>query len=183
MTFKFQGPLGDVIGNADLYGALADRLAEGAARFSEIAALPSFASLGAGAALQAVCLLVNSGQVLPLPAIETSDAAPAQRLNRVIAEKMLQGRTYNFLAAPLVGSGIQATHTDLLMFHAVLAGQAASVEAMTRHVTAAMRHLGVNWLKDGQAVTDPAETEALVGADAEVFLAEKLPVWQRLGVV
>lgn len=183
VTFTFQSPLGELNGNAELYGALADRLAEGAASFSEIAALPAFGPGGAGAALQAVSLLVHSGQALPLPAVEATDPGPAQRLNRVIAGKMLQGRTYNFLAAPLAGSGIQATHGDLLMLSAVLAGEAGGPEALTAHVMASMRRLGVNWLKDGQAVTVPAETEALVGAEAAVFLAEKLPLWRHLGVV
>ena len=52
---------------------------------------------------------------LPAPSGEPSDPAPAQRLNRVIAEKMLQGRTYNFLAAPVAGSTTESLRSGLAL--------------------------------------------------------------------
>ncbi|WP_336488260.1 class I SAM-dependent methyltransferase [Methylobacterium nigriterrae] len=187
VTFKIPSPVGDLDGNAEMYGAVADLLAEKMASLAEIIALPVFQKSGAGAALQAVSLFVHSGQVLPVPASNSTDPEfnpePGQRLNRVIAEKMLQGRVYNFLAAPNAGSGIQAAHSDLLMFAAVLAGHGASTDTISAHVIEAMRRIGINWVKDGKPVTDPTERQIVVRADAETFLSEKLPVWHRLGIV
>ncbi|GJE41347.1 class I SAM-dependent methyltransferase [Methylobacterium soli] len=187
VTFKIPSPVGELNGNAEIYGAVADLLAEKTASFAEIASLPAFREGGAGAALQAVTLFVHSGQVLPVPVSGSSNAefdrSPAQRLNRVIAEKMLQGRTFNFLAAPAVGSGIQVATTDLLMIAAVLAGEGNTAETVTAHVLQSMQHLGINWVKDGKAITDPSERTTIVTGDARSFLSEKLPVWQRLGIL
>ena len=182
--FKFASPLGELDGNAELYGAVADRLAQGPASLAEIAALPVFqAGGGAGAALQAVSLLVHSGQVLPLPAAETVDPAPAQRLNRVLAGKVEQGRPYGFLAAPVAGSGVQATNVELLMLAAVSAGRGASAETLAQDLGARMRRLGINWVAEGKPVTDPAAAQARAQAEAEGFLAHTLPLWRQLGVI
>ena len=184
VTFKIPSPLGELNGNADLYGAIADRLAKGPASLSELAALPAFREgPGAGAALQSVSLLVHSGQVLPLPAGEAPDSASAQRLNRVIAEKVLKGRTYAFLASPVAGSGIQTTNVDLMMLGAVLAGRAESAEALTQDLLTRMQALGINWLVDGKPMANPAATQTRAENEAATFLAEKLPLWRQLGVL
>lgn len=180
VSFKIPSPLGELEGNAEIYGAVADRLADGPASFSEIAALPVLVQSGAGAALQAVALFVHSGQVLPMPP-NALDTAPAQRLNRVLVEKMLQARFYNFLAVPAAGSGIQASHTDLLILAAVQAGHEGDTEAATAYVVATMQRLGINWMRDGIAVTDPDQRHAVVKAGVAEFLQGKLPLWRQLG--
>lgn len=187
VTFTVPTAIGEVTGNPEMYGAVADLLAEGAASFADIFALPACQKAGGSSTLQTIALFVHSGQVLPVPAshhVETAfDPAPAQRLNRVIVEKMLQGRVYSFLAAPAAGSGIQVVHSDLLMLSGVLAGQGEKAENLAAHVIATMPRLGISWNKDGKVLTDLAERDAAVTADAATFLSEKLPVWQRLGVL
>ena len=181
VTFKISSPLGELDGNAEIYGAVTDKLADGPASFAEIAALPAFHRGGMAAALQAVALFVHTGQVLPMPQ-EANDAMPAQRLNRVLVEKMLQGRAYNFLAAPAAGSGIQATHTDLLILAAVLAGHEGDLDVATQFVISAMQRLGISWLRDGTAVTEAEERKVVVRAGITEFLCDKLPLWRQLGI-
>ncbi|WP_460451309.1 class I SAM-dependent methyltransferase [Alsobacter sp. SYSU BS001988] len=209
ISFKFASPVGELDGNAEIYGAVADLLAQGPASFAEIAALPALRQGGASAALQAVSLLVHSGQALPAPVLEDRgsgaaaavDVRPAQRLNRVIAAKMLQGRAYGFLAAPLAGSGLQVPHSELLILAALLqsgarpdaapaadpASQSApatpSAESLTTHVINSLQRLGMNYMKEGQPITDPGERQQAVRADVEAFLSEKLPLWRQLGVL
>ncbi|WP_082476069.1 class I SAM-dependent methyltransferase [Methylobacterium sp. Leaf99] len=182
VTFKISSPIGDLDGNPEIYGAVADLLAQGSASFAEISALSVFHQGGTSAALQAVGLLVHSGQVLPAPYGSAPDPRPAQRLNRVLAEKMLHGRAYNFLAAPVVGSGVPATNTDLLIFSVMLSGTDQSAETIISHVLQTMQRLGFNSVKEGRTVTDPAERQAIVSAEVGKFLAEKLSVWRQLGV-
>lgn len=187
VSFKIPSVIGDLDGNPEIYGAVADLLAEKTASFDEIAALPAFRQGGSGVALQAIALLVHSGQVLPAPSSDEArgdpDPRPARRLNRVIARKALHGRIYNFLAAPVAGSGVQASHTEFLMLDAVLAGHGENGEAMTAHVIETMQQLGISWLKDGKAVTDPSERLVVVRADVDAFTARKLPLWRRLGIL
>ena len=183
MNFKFPSPIGDLDGNPEIYGAVCDLLATKAASFGEIVALPAFKQGGINAALQAVTLLVHSGQVQAVPAGPAPEVKPAQRLNRVIVERMLQGRVYSFLAAPACGSGVQVQHSDLLMLAAVTAAKQDTPEGIAQSVAQTMQRLGINWMKDGKPITDAAARLAAITAEAAVFKAEKLPVWKRLGVV
>ncbi|WP_162559747.1 class I SAM-dependent methyltransferase [Methylobacterium radiodurans] len=183
VTFTFPTLMGDLSGKAELYGPIADRLAQGPASFSEIAALPVFQAGGAGTVLQALTLLVHGGQVLPLPATPTMDFAPAQRLNSVLAEKMSQGRTYNFLAAPLAGSGVQATNLELLMLSALRAGTRETADTMSAALTERMQPLGLAFLTDGKPETEPRVIRARTEGEAHGFLTEKLPLWRQLGVI
>ncbi|WP_406857269.1 class I SAM-dependent methyltransferase [Alsobacter sp. KACC 23698] len=204
VSFKFPSPVGELDGNAEIYGAVADLLAQGSASFAEIAALPVFRQGGASAALQTVSLLVHSGQVLPAPvrgpADPAIDAQPAQRFNRLLAAKMLQGRAYGFLAAPLAGSGLQVPQSELLIFAAVLetggeraataeakgrgetAELAPKVQTVTDHVIQSLQRLGMSWMKEGKTIVDPDESQSVIQAEVEAFLTEKLPVWRQLGV-
>lgn len=183
VTFKFGGALGEIAGNEAVYGAVADLLSLGITSFTEIAALPAVEGAGSwGTALQTVALFVHSGQVLPISAETLQDPGPSQRINRIVAEKMLQGRTYGFLAAPRAGSAIQVGTLDLLMFSAILV-EKADPDAMAGYVVAAMRQLGRNPVKDGVAVTDEVEQIAHVREIAAIFLTEQLPIWHSLGVL
>lgn len=183
MNFKFASPIGDLDGNPEIYGAVSDLLATKSASFGEIVALPVFKQSGINAALQAVTLLVNSGQALPLPAGPAPEAKAAQRLNRVILERMQQGRVYNFLAAPFCGSGVQVQHSELLMLAAVVLAKQESPEGMAQAIVQTMQRLGINWMKDGKTLTEPAERLKVITEEAVAFKAEKLPLWRRLGVI
>jgi hypothetical protein len=49
-----------------------------------------------------------------------------------------------------------------------------------------MQRLGIQWMKEGKPVTIPSERcerYTVVNADAAAFLSEKLPDWQRLGIL
>ena len=187
VKFRIATPVGEIDGDAGLYGAVADLLAQKTASLAEIAALPAFRQGGAGYALEALVLLVHSGQVLPVAASGSAgaepDPGPGRRLNRVIVGKMLRQRVFRYLAAPLAGSAIRASHSDLLMASALLSGQDEAVETMTGFVVRTMQRLGIDPTKDGKPVTDPAERHHAVRAEAETFLSETLPMWRRLGVL
>ncbi|WP_187277198.1 class I SAM-dependent methyltransferase [Methylobacterium sp. WL103] len=182
LTFKFPTIMGELEGQAAIYGPIADRLAQGPARFDEIVALPALKAGGPEAAVQAVALLVHGGQVLPLPA-QAPDPAPAQRLNRVIAGKVELGRAYSFLAAPTAGSGVQATNIELLLLTALHSGSEESSSALANDLVARMRALNINWLSEGNPVTDSVQAHSRAEAEAHSFLAEKLPLWRQLGIV
>ena len=183
VKFKISTTLSELDCKPELYGAVADLLAERDASFAEIVALPVFGPNAWGTALEALALLVYDGQVFPLPSGTAFDPAPSQRLNRVLVEKALQGRIYSFLAAPAAGSGVQAPNTDLLMLGAVLANEASSVDALTDALVMRMDRLGIGWLAEGRIVTESGEKRSRAAAEARGFLEEKLPLWRRLGIL
>ena len=182
VTFKIASPIGDLDANPEIYGALADHLAKGPATFGNLMAQPVLREAGAGSVLQALSLFVHSGQVLPIPATDP-DLAPAHRLNRVIAEKVLQGKNYSFIAAPNAGSGLQVSNVDLMMLAAVHDGHAEDVTALARPLTAAMDQRGINWVSEGKPVTDQTAKFARAETEAKSFLGERLPLWRQLGAL
>lgn len=182
VVFKIPSPIGELDANVEIYGAVADLLAEKAASFAEIAALPVFAKAGAGdLVLQTMSMFVHSGQVLPVPSGDGSnvpiDPTPAQRLNRVLSQKMLQGRGFGVLAAPAAGSGISVNLSDSLALAALLAGQRETAEDVSGHVAQTVGRLG--FVPESNMV----EWRAALATNAEAFLSERLPLWRRLGVV
>lgn len=183
-TLKIPSPLGELDCNVDVYGAVLDCLVDGPTEFERIVSLSSFQRPGGiGAALQAVSLLVHSGQILPAPLLIAQDRGPSQRLNCVIAEKMGQGRTYSFLAAPVVGSGVPATNIELLLLAGILAAPTLEVDALADDLIARMEAIGLSWVDEGKTITDPAEGRSRARRDADLFLTEKLPLWRQLGVL
>lgn len=179
---KISTGLGEIEGRADLYQPVIDLLAEHSASLAEIASLPAFGQGGWGNALQVVSLLVHTGQVLPLLPEAEIDIEPAQRLNRVLINKVRVGRFYNFLAAPLAGSGVQTGHIEMFILAVLLSQQSSDVSTVTEEVLGLMRSLGSSPMRDGAAVTDPSEQSVIVRGDVETFLAEKAQCWRRLGV-
>lgn len=186
MTFTFKAPVGELTGDATIYNAIADLLATRPATFAEIAALPVFPAGNSNPALQAVSLLVHSGQILPGfvgEAAAKPDNRPAQRLNRALVDHALKGRSYAFLAAPAVGSGIQVGSPDMLMLSGHYAGAAKTGEQLAAHVGQVLARLGLNWQAEGKVLSEPAERDAAIRRAADSFVADKLPVWRKLGIV
>lgn len=183
VTFKIQAGLGEMNGNPELYGALADLLSIKATTVAEIASLPVFAPSGRQGALQAIALMVHTGQAMPIAPGHKADPKPAQRFNRVMAERMLRARANNFLATPVTGSGIGASNTELLMLGALHRGAREQAGPLLDATIQAMAQIGVKPVREGKAVTDDAEIRSVMTADVEAFLSQTLPVWKKLGVV
>ena len=184
VNLKFASPLGEIEGSPDMYNPVLDLLAHGSATLAELISLPVFQSgSGAGVALQIVSLLVHSGQILPVPMGSTFDPSAAQRFNRVIADKMSQGRNLNFLAAPHAGSGIQASNIELLLLAAIFEQPEISAKDLAVELDRKMRAIGINWVENGQAVVDAGESLARSRRDVDLFVDEKLPIWRQLGVI
>jgi predicted O-methyltransferase YrrM len=183
VKLKLNTPLGEVDAKPEIYNALADVLADGILSFSEIEAAPALKDVGRQSLLQALALFVHSLQVFPIIAGANDNVSEAQRFNRTIAERANQGRFYNFLATPVVRGGLPASTIDLLLLDAVLSGTPSEANRLEPHLKAALKRLGVQLQKDGKAVTEMAETEAMVKTETNAFLQQKLPLWKRLGVL
>lgn len=183
ISFKMQTNLGEIEGRPELYGPVADVMAERPVSFAEIAALPVFGANGYASALQTVALLIHAGQVVPVPASTEVDPAPAHRLNRVLIDKARSGRFYNFLAAPQVGSAVQIAQVDLLILASVLSAPSADVAAIADDVLLMLRRLGMSPTKDGATLIDPAEQRAALSSDVEILLRDRMPFWRGLGVL
>ena len=181
LKLKLNGPLGEVTARSDIYEPIADLLANRIVPFTEVSTLPALAEVGLSGTLQALALLVHTGQVLPVFGGPSEDFTQAQRLNRKLVQAAAHGSAYNFLAAPAVRGGIGVSSIEMLALSPVLAGNEQNVAGVIEFVIRQMTNIGRRPLKDGVAVTDPDAMRQLVTTEVEKLLGEKLPLLRRLG--
>ncbi len=177
-------PLGELRHDPGLALPVFDALAAGTPSLAEIKALPEMARHDFGTLSRFVALLVSSGQAYPLAASVEDGHATARRLNQAIARRMLIDETLHFLAAPAVGQGIPADVLDRLVLAGLLTGQPLDTQTLSLFVADALRGLERSVLSDdGTPLTDPESMRHRVFIVLTATLPEKLPAWQRVGLL
>jgi SAM-dependent methyltransferase len=183
-SFKFSGPLGNELnGVEDYYRPLADLLAERPTTIEAMRALPVFQKESLGTLLDCLALLLHSHQIaaiLPGPPI---DAAPAQRFNQWIAERLKIGRVYNSIAAPVLGSGLGVNDFDLLTLSAIFDGREEDPVRVAEHALGIFKGLDRRPTEDGQPIDNDEKAIDFLVKELQPILEKKLPLWRRLGVV
>jgi SAM-dependent methyltransferase len=181
-TANIQTAMGEVKGRADLYSPILDRLADRPARLLHLIAQVGDADKSAAAVIQALGLLIHSGQIKMIrPGTET-DPEPARRLNVVLAREIAAGRAVPVLAAPAVGTGIGA---DLCEFGWVTAreqGLRLDAETIARTSWKMIENTSVRPKKDGKLYQHESEAFAYLHEAAERLLGEKLGILKTLGI-
>lgn len=183
VKLKLSTPLGEVNAKPEVYDAIADLLADNIVSFKELRAAPTLKTIDRPALMQALALLIHSSQALPIVGGVPTELASAQGFNRTVAMRAAEGRFYNFLAAPIARTGLPASTTDLLLFAAVLGGVKSEPAALQPALSEAIKRIGVQLQKEGKPLTDAADIEALVAEEADTFVAQRLPLWRKLGVL
>jgi SAM-dependent methyltransferase len=181
VSLDFAGPLATLTGKTELYAPILDMLADGITTFGRISELPVFAGKRT-LLLECLCLLVHSGQVLPKLELKQADPAPAQRLNRVIADRAKRGQIYESLASPVTRTGLPVSDFGLLALGSLYDGITEAAVAAERglEVVAA---LGRRPTQDGKAVAADGEAIAVLEQHMRPVFAEFLPVWRQLGII
>jgi len=183
VSLKFAGPLNELLGKDELYGPLADRLAEKIATLDELVALPAFGDQKIGMLLDCLCLLVQSGQVAPVIAADGINKEPAQRFNRMIVDFARTGRVYAALAAPVLRSGVLVRDFALLALAALFDGKGDDATMAAKHALSILKILGRRPIKDGALIEDDGKAIDFLIANFQPILADEVPVWRRLGML
>jgi SAM-dependent methyltransferase len=181
-SFQFAGPLCELTGRGDLYGPIADALADGIAGYRELAELPPFRQRS-GLLLECLALLVHSGQVLPVLPSGPVDPGPAQRFNRLVVERARAGEIHDSLASPVTRTGIPVTDFGLLALAALFDGKAAEPGSAAEHALAILKALGRRPGENGRPLEDDGEAAAFLAGHMAPILEESVPLWRRLGVL
>ena len=181
LGLDFRGPAGPLTGRADLYGPLADRLAQGLVDFGELVDLPAFSG-EPERLVECLSLLIDSQQAYAVPAGQTVDAGPARRFNRMVVDAARQGRVHGWLASPVTGTGLPVNDFDLLALAAILDGVALEPTSLAHRGLAIVAALGRRPVRDGVPIETDAEAVAFLIEPMRRVIEEDLPVWRRLGV-
>ena len=185
-TTTIKTPIGEGKGDAILYPAIFDALAEQPGIAVDQILHKTGAQMPQVA--QALSILTGTGQIGPSAAwLRDADAqqsyAAAQRFNAAVARRATAGDVMNFLAAPATGSGLAASTVDLMAYAVLLDAPNSTVDDLATGVVAALAALGQKVLKDGKPIEDKAATRAHVTTLMTDFQAKTLPLWRSLGVI
>ena len=131
--------------------------------------------------MECVAVLMADNLVHPiLPSGSTPQAkAAVQRLNQAIARANALGAELPWIAAPLTGSAMQADILETIMLGAVLSGCPTQLEALTERAMLSLSSSGRTLEHAGE----PKEARAIVARLAQNFCAERVPVFERLGIL
>ncbi len=182
LTLQFLGPVGDITLKPEFHAVVADVLARSNANFDELLALPVFGPGRIELLIECLALLIHSGQVLPIAPDRRPDVRPAQRFNRMIAERARAGQFYQHLAAPTVGTGIPIDEFSALALGAMLDGRADPVAAAERGL-AILDRLGRRPRRDDRPIDDDRSAVVFLAERIARVFEEQVPLWQRLGAI
>jgi SAM-dependent methyltransferase len=170
--------------HSDTYRPLLERLAAGLLSVGELQQMPALAGKPLAEATRVASYLIGGRFAHPVPAVTPSAAAiaAAAAVNAEIARQNADGASLGALAAPLLGSGLNADAIETAVAAGVAAGT-RDAASLAERALATLAASGRAVMHDGAAVTDPAAAAAAMGVTVHRFLAERLPLLVRLGVI
>jgi SAM-dependent methyltransferase len=181
-TTKLSTPMGEVEGRGDLYPVVLDLLAPGPQRLSQLLARATGPAKDARTLIQALALLVHSGQVKMLRPDPKVDRGPARRLNLALAREIEAGRAVHALAAPAIATGVAAGLADFGWLVARERGLELDADTIARTTWKLIEATSIRPIKDGKAIHDKSEVLAELTEAAARLPAEKLEIMKALGI-
>jgi hypothetical protein len=179
--FKVKVPVGEVTIEANPAKAVFDLLAEGPRTLGEILGDPQVEATGGGhLAFQAIAVLLAGGAVVPAlgPEQETVRRKTTARFNRAVLGELGGERLEQTLAASMLGTGMVVPLIDQIFLTHAAGDRAPSIETFMQKLSA--RNLAI--VRDGQSGS-PDGTKTEIKQKLAGFRRDRLPIYQRLGVV
>ncbi len=178
-------PLGQLTGRPEIYRPLLAMLEAGPVSVRAAAASQPFAGRSVLELLQAMTLLIAGGFAHPV--LPGSDAPAsresAARLNSAIAHMNGHGGDLGRLVLPTLGSAMNVDLLETLAIGELLAGRPSDIPSLTTAVAAGLARSGRSVQREGQVVTDPAQTREIIGGVLQNLLERRIPILRSLGVV
>lgn len=175
-AFQFQLGFGQVEGNREWFQSLTQSFDQQPASLAELQS--RMGGIALPELLQNLMLLIHKGLVVLVP--PERDAQPAQRFNRLVAERVAAGAPYRHLACPLSGNVHAFTDIDLLAFHALQLGHREA--DLLPCLEASLQALDRKLLRDGEPMQD-ADRQVVLKKMIGGFCQRSLPLMRRLGVL
>lgn len=182
---KFQTPLGEAEGHKQVYLPILDALAERPHTIEELAALPSLKGQPFASLIQAITILVHSGQIHSIRLdgeANAPDGKAAKDLNLAFAKAITIGENYSFVSVPAAGTGTSVAYAELVAILALNEGLASDAGKIAEYGWGIMERTGQRLIKDGTPLKTKEDNLKELESQLKDFLSEKLPVWRGLGV-
>lgn len=180
---KFQTPLGEAEGHKQIYLPILDALAERPHTAGELSALSSLKSQSFAAVVQAITILVHSGQIHSVSMDKTSHESQGRLLNLAIAKRLAIGENLNFISVPKAGTGMNASYAEFVALLALDEGMAMDAQKVAQYGWSIMERTGQRLIKDKATLKTKEDNLKEMESQLQLFFSEKLPVWQSLNVI
>lgn len=181
-TSKIRTAMGEVEGRSDLYAEVLDLLAGGPVRLSQLLAKATGSAKNPAALIQALALLVHSGQVKMVRADAGIEAGPARGLNLALARDISAGRVPHVLASPRVGTGVPADLSDFGFVVARDRGLALDAKTIARTVWEMIENTPIRPKQANKLFQHESETLEYLTHAAQRLLTDKLEILKTLGI-
>lgn len=172
-------PRGEACLEPELYEPLLHALNEGRYSLEELMVRPDIARLGSEKVHQALMVLLSAGYILPAVDPSPHAFATTRLFNYTILEKAVLNMEPQYLASPVVQSGIQLDWVQRLLLLCDLTG---SGDPLT-FVSNMMREHNYTLIKDGSALLSWDENLEELDRQIAEFYSSQLPLLQQLGVI
>jgi len=141
----------------EFFNPLLDLLAKAPLSIDELVASPGHASRDPALFEQALTMLVGVGHAAPsLPRTTwASRRSSTDRFNRAVVKRIVAGRPPDYLASPVLGSGVRVDLLDALFLDAAAIGKEP-----VGHAMAGLAALGRSVVRDGKPLTDATVARA-----------------------
>lgn len=173
---------GELTADESIAVPILERLKTGDAAVAELAALPGLEALAPEQLVQTLALLVESGQLHPMHE-GTAGHAASQALNQLLIDESQREESFQYLAAPALGSAIFVGHVEQVLLRALRELGSDNRAALRDLSWARLKAQNKRLLRDGKPFESDADNIAEMEWRVAQFLERRLPLLRRLGVV
>ncbi|KAA5606080.1 methyltransferase domain-containing protein [Roseospira marina] len=180
---KVKGALGEAELQEAIYGPVVEGLAAddfAPKSIADLRARPGCQDLTVPHLIQAMQVLCGLGSAAPAhdPATAKTVRKTSRALNTELCRRAQFSEDVQFLAAPLIGTGVAVNRFEQLFLRAAERKEADPPAFVWRLLQAQGQVLR----KDGQPITDPEANVAELRARYDTFQTKRLPILRRLGI-
>ncbi len=184
-NIQIQTGIGHVTPKPEIYAPVLQRLLEGPLAFAELRRMPMLADKPLAEALQVLAFLAAGGMAHPTANLRmTRDgAAPSAALNRQIGVLNAQGSNLPYLVSPRLGTAITVDPVDTMVLQEFVNGPVNDLAPVATKMIATLALTGRAPVREGKPISEPVAAQAAMLETIEKFVAERVPLLQRLGIL
>ena len=179
IKFEHQFPLGEVKLQEEIYGPICTTLATGALTLAELQNHPQTRHISLNSLYQALLMLIGIGYIHPA----VNEATRKQRqkstdaFNMAVKTKSLYSEEMNYLASPLIGTGVAVNRLEQLLLLAKSRKQSGP-----EFLWQVLSSQGKKVVTEGKTLETEEENLDYLRTAAEEFERDRLPLLNSLGI-
>jgi predicted O-methyltransferase YrrM len=179
IKFKHKFPLGEVQLQEEIYGSICTTLVTETLTLGELQNHPQTQHISLNSLYQALIILIGIGYIHPAvnEAIRKQRQKSTDAFNAAVKTKALYSDEMNYLASPLIGTGVTVNRLEQLLL-LTKSRQQSGPEFLWQVLSSQ----GKKVVTEGKTLETEEENLAYLRTAAEEFERDRLPVLTRLGI-